>query len=54
MYVIRSGIMLTDVISLPEYKIEIPSERLIRCLGLIDGRNDSRITKRKQTTAFKL
>ena len=36
-----------DVIGLPEYKIEIPSERLIRCLDIIDARAGSKITKRE-------
>jgi hypothetical protein len=36
-----------DIIGLPEYKIEIPSEKLIRCLDIIDSRKDSRITKRE-------
>ncbi len=35
-----------DIIGLPEYKIEIPSEKLIRCLDIIDRRKDGKITKR--------
>jgi Domain of unknown function (DUF6293)/DUF6293 C-terminal winged helix domain len=36
-----------DIIGLPEYKIEIPSEKLIRCLDIIDRRKDGKITKRE-------
>ena len=36
-----------NIIGLPEYKIEIPSERLIRCLDIIDGRTGGKITKRE-------
>jgi hypothetical protein len=36
-----------DVIGLPEYKIEIPNERLIRCLDLIAARAGNKITKRE-------
>ena len=36
-----------DVIGLPEYKIEIPSERLISCLDIIAGRVGNKITKRE-------
>jgi hypothetical protein len=36
-----------DIIGLPEYKIEIPSDKLIRCLDIIDSRKDGRITKRE-------
>jgi Ca2+-binding EF-hand superfamily protein len=38
---------LIDIIGLPEYKIEIPSDKLIRCLDIIDKRKDGRITKRE-------
>jgi Family of unknown function (DUF6293) len=36
-----------DIIGLPEYKIEIPTDKLIRCLDIIDGRAGSKITKRE-------
>src|ERR1043165_3961407 len=36
-----------DIIGLPEYKIEIPSDKLIRCLALIDERAMGKITKRE-------
>jgi hypothetical protein len=36
-----------DIIGLPEYKIEIPGDKLIRCLDLIDRRIDGKITKRE-------
>ena len=36
-----------DIIGLPEYKIEIPSDKLIRGLGLIDERSGGKITKRE-------
>jgi hypothetical protein len=36
-----------DIIALPEYKIEIPSNKLIRCLDMIDKQKGGRITKRE-------
>jgi uncharacterized protein DUF6293 len=36
-----------DIIGLPEYKIEIPGDKLIRCLDLIDRRREGKITKRE-------
>jgi hypothetical protein len=36
-----------NIIGLTEYKIEIPGERLIRCLDIIDERAGGRITKRE-------
>src|SRR5918911_4869703 len=38
---------LRDIIGLPEYKIELPSDKLIRCLALIDERAGGKITKRE-------
>jgi hypothetical protein len=39
---------LKDIMGLPEYKIEIPSEKLIRCLDIINKKtNDGKITKRE-------
>jgi hypothetical protein len=38
---------LKDIIGLPEYKIEIPSDKLIRCLALVDERAGGKITKRE-------
>jgi len=38
---------LKDIIGLPEYKIEIPSDKLIRCLALVDERVGGKITKRE-------
>ena len=35
------------IIGLPEYQIEIPSEKLIKCLGIIDKRAGSKISKRE-------
>jgi uncharacterized protein DUF6293 len=35
-----------DIIGLPEYKIEIPSDKLIRCLDIINKKTDAKITKR--------
>ena len=35
-----------NIIGLPEYKIEIPSNKLIRCLGIIDERAGGKVTKR--------
>ena len=36
-----------DIIGLPEYKIEIPSDKLIRCLDIINKKTDGKITKRE-------
>ena len=36
-----------DIIGLPEYKIEIPTDKLIRCLDIINKKTDSKITKRE-------
>jgi hypothetical protein len=36
-----------DIIGLPEYKIEIPSEKLIRCLDIVNKKTDGKITKRE-------
>ena len=36
-----------DIIGLPEYKIEIPTDRLIRCLDIINKKTDGKITKRE-------
>ena len=36
-----------NIIGLPEYQIEIPSDKLIRCLDIIDGRAGGKITKRE-------
>lgn len=36
-----------DIVGLPEYKIEIPSNRLRRCLDIIAKKTNGKITKRK-------
>lgn len=38
---------LKDIITLPDYKIEIPNEKLIRCLDIISKHPNSKITKRE-------
>jgi Family of unknown function (DUF6293) len=38
---------LKDIIPMPEYKIEIPAEKLIRCLDIINQKTDGKITKRE-------
>ena len=38
---------LKDIIGLPEYKIEIPEDKLIRCLDIINKRTNGKITKRE-------
>jgi hypothetical protein len=38
---------LKDIITLPDYKIEIPNEKLIKCLDIISKHPDSKITKRE-------
>jgi hypothetical protein len=37
---------LRKTIPLPDYKIEIPSEKLIRCLSIISLEKDGKITKK--------
>jgi hypothetical protein len=34
-----------DVIPMPEYKIELPDEKLVRCMAIINGRTNGKITK---------
>jgi hypothetical protein len=34
-----------DVIPMPEYKIELPDEKLIRCMAIINERTNGEITK---------
>lgn len=38
---------LKKIVTLPEYKIEIPSVDLIKCLEIIHGRKDNTITKKE-------
>jgi Family of unknown function (DUF6293) len=38
---------MKDIIELPEYKIEIPNEKLIECMHLISQHKDNKITKRE-------
>ena len=38
---------MRDTILLPEYKIEIPNDRLIRCLNVINQQKDNKVTKRE-------
>ena len=38
---------MKDTILLPEYKIEIPNERLIRCLDIINWQRHNKISKRE-------
>lgn len=38
---------MKDIITLPEYKIEIPSEKLIKCIDIISQHRDHKITKRE-------
>jgi hypothetical protein len=38
---------MKDIITLPEYKIEIPNEKLIKCMHMISLHKDNRITKRE-------
>jgi hypothetical protein len=38
---------MKDIITLPEYKIEIPNEKLIECMHMINLHKDNRITKRE-------
>jgi hypothetical protein len=38
---------MKDIITFPEYKIEIPSEKLIECMYMISLQKDNKITKRE-------
>ncbi len=38
---------MKDIITLPEYKIEIPSQKLVDCMYIISQRKDNKITKRE-------
>ena len=38
---------MKDIIALPEYKIEIPNEKLIECMHMISLHKDNKITKRE-------
>jgi hypothetical protein len=38
---------MKDIITLPEYKIEIPNEKLIECMHMISQHKDNKITKRE-------
>jgi hypothetical protein len=38
---------MKDIITLPEYKIEIPNEKLIECMHIISLHKDNKITKRE-------
>ena len=38
---------MKDIISLPEYKIEIPNEKLIECMHMISLHKNNKITKRE-------
>jgi Family of unknown function (DUF6293) len=38
---------MKDIITLPEYKIEIPNEKLIKCMYMISLHKDNKITKRE-------
>ncbi|HEU4443173.1 MAG TPA: DUF6293 family protein [Nitrososphaeraceae archaeon] len=38
---------MRDIITLPEYKIEIPNEKLIECMHMISQHKENKITKRE-------
>ena len=38
---------MKDIITLPEYKIKIPNEKLIKCMHMISLHRDNKITKRE-------
>jgi hypothetical protein len=38
---------MKDIIALPEYKIEIPNEKLIECMHMISQHKGNKITKRE-------
>lgn len=38
---------MKDIITLPEYKIDTPNEKLIECMYMISQHKDNKITKRE-------
>jgi hypothetical protein len=38
---------MKDIITLPEYKIEIPNEKLIECMHIISQHKDNKLSKRE-------
>jgi hypothetical protein len=38
---------MKDIITLPEYKVETPNEKLIECMYMISQHQDNKITKRE-------
>jgi hypothetical protein len=38
---------IKDIITLPEYKIETPNEKLLECMQIISLHRDNKITKRE-------
>jgi len=38
---------MSDIIPLPEYEIEIPSQKLVRCMSFIDNEKSGEITKKR-------
>jgi hypothetical protein len=38
---------MKNIITLPDYKIEIPGEKLIECIHMISQHKDNKITKRE-------
>jgi hypothetical protein len=43
----QETIGLKDIILLPDYKIEIPRQNLIKCMVLINTEKDGKVTKKK-------
>ena len=38
---------MKDIIALPDYKIEVPSKKLIKCLELINNHDSGKLSKKK-------
>ncbi len=38
---------MKDIIALPDYKIEVPSKKLIKCLELVNNHDSGKLSKKK-------
>jgi hypothetical protein len=38
---------MKEIIALPDYKIEIPSKKLVKCLEIINDHDDGKVSKKR-------
>lgn len=38
---------MSDIVPLPEYGIEIPNQKLVRCMSLIENERNNEITNKR-------